>query len=123
MVTLAPKLKKSDGYIDFAQPAGKIVNLIRGMWSWPGAQCDYLSASNGKKTRVTLAKAAVVDNIPGSNISPGSFDENMNIVCGDAAIEIQEIKPAGSSLMDFKSFLNGRRASQDDKFLTIDSGL
>ncbi len=123
MVTIAPKLKKSDGYIDFAQSGEKIVNLIRGMWSWPGAQCEYLSVANGKKTRVTIARANVVDIVSQGNLSPGCFDDNMNIVCGDSAIKIEEIKPAGSSLMDFKSFLNGRRASKDDKFLSIDSGL
>ncbi len=122
-VTIAPKLKKSDGYIDFAQSGEKIVNLIRGMWSWPGAQCEYLSAASGKKIRVTIAQASVVDIASKESLEAGSFDDNMNVVCRDSALKIEKIKPAGSSLMDFKSFLNGRRASRDDKFLSINSGL
>ena len=38
--TLAPKLKKSDGYLDFAHPARELANRIRGLWPWPGARAD-----------------------------------------------------------------------------------
>src|SRR5439155_621646 len=35
--TLAPRLRKTDGYLDFARPARELVNLVRGCNPWPGA--------------------------------------------------------------------------------------
>lgn len=35
--TLAPRLKKTDGDIDWAHPARELVNLVRGCNPWPGA--------------------------------------------------------------------------------------
>jgi methionyl-tRNA formyltransferase len=43
LVTLAKKMKKADGYIDWSQDAAVINNKIRGFWPWPGAQADYFS--------------------------------------------------------------------------------
>ena len=34
--TLAPKLKKSDGFLDFNEPAEVLARKIRGFWPWPG---------------------------------------------------------------------------------------
>jgi len=121
-VTIARKLNKSDGYIDFAQNAGKVVDLIRGMWAWPGAQSDYIIGESSKRLRVTIAQAKVVEIVGEKEYLPGEFDDNLNVVCGEKAIQISKIKPAGSSLMDFKSFLNGRKSGPLDKFITIDGG-
>jgi len=35
-------------------------------------------------------------------------------------LEIKKIKPAGSALMDFKDFVNGRQTSPGDLFVKID---
>ncbi|MHC4239662.1 MAG: methionyl-tRNA formyltransferase, partial [Planctomycetota bacterium] len=35
--TLAPKLKKSDGYLDFGDSAEALRRKILGLWPWPGA--------------------------------------------------------------------------------------
>jgi methionyl-tRNA formyltransferase len=119
--TLAPKLKKSDGYIDFAEPAEVIERKIRGFWPWPGASANYLSKKTGKSARVTIATAEVVGAVrePPNHapLTPGVLDENLNIICGVDALKIKKIKPAGSPLMDFKSFANGRQTRPGDTFL------
>src|SRR5438876_1438331 len=35
--TLAPRLKKTDGFLDWSRPARDLVNVVRGCNPWPGA--------------------------------------------------------------------------------------
>jgi len=132
--TLAPKLKKSDGYLDFTEPADVLARKIRGFWPWPGASANYrrkascgVSQKAGKPVRVTIAMAEVVDlAIPRRAVREpplpaGTLDENLNVVCGSGSLEIKKIKPAGSALMDFKDFINGRQTRPGDSFVRIDT--
>jgi methionyl-tRNA formyltransferase len=118
--TLAPKLKKSDGYLDWSEPAQALCNKIRGMWAWPEAESNYIARKNDRCERVIIAKCEVVPRTSTQFVAPGMVDENLNIVCGKDALKILLIKPAGSSLMDFKSFCNGRATAPGDLFMTID---
>jgi methionyl-tRNA formyltransferase len=118
--TLAPKLKKSDGFIDFAEPAEVLERKIRGLWPWPGASANYLSKKTNKSIRVNIAMAEVVKTQNPSGLSPGTLDENLNLICGANALKVKKIKPAGSPLMDFKSFTNGRQTQRGDLFIKID---
>ncbi|MFB0552348.1 MAG: methionyl-tRNA formyltransferase [Phycisphaerae bacterium] len=118
--TLAPKLKKTDGFIDFAEPAEVLERKIRGFWSWPGASANYLSKKTNKYTRATIAMAEAVGASNSAGLSVGTLDENLNVICGTDALKIIKIKPAGSPLMDFKSFTNGRQTLPGDLFIKID---
>ena len=118
--TLAPKLKKSDGYIDFAEPAQVLERKIRGFWPWPGASATYLSKKTNKSTRITIAMAEAVGASNSAGLSVGTLDENLNVICGTDALKIIKIKPAGSPLMDFKDFVNGRQTQPGDLFIKID---
>jgi methionyl-tRNA formyltransferase len=118
--TLAPKLKKSDGFIDFNESAGSLEKKIRGFWPWPGASVNYLSRKTGKSIRVTIAAAQVVETSNPTGLSAGTLDENLNVICGTNALKITKIKPAGSPLMDFKDFTNGRQTRPADLFVKID---
>jgi methionyl-tRNA formyltransferase len=122
--TLAAKLKKSDGFLDFSEHAEVLARKIRGFWPWPGASANYVSQKAGKPIRVTIALAEVVtphESAKGGSILPGTFDENLNVICGRDALKITRIKPAGSSLMAFKDFVNGRQTQPGDSFIKIDT--
>jgi methionyl-tRNA formyltransferase len=119
--TLAPKLKKSDGFLNFAEPAGVLQRKIRGFWPWPGASAIYVSKKTAKSLRVTIAMAQVVETSNPAHLQPGTLDENLNVVCGENALRITKIKPDGSSLMDFKDFVNGRQTRPCDMFIKPDS--
>ena len=118
--TFAPKLKKSDGFIDFNEPARSLEKKIRGFWPWPGASVNYLSNKTGKSVRVTIAAADIVNTMNAPGLSAGTVDENLNVVCGKNALQVIKIKPAGSPLMDFKDFINGRKTQPGDLFIKID---
>jgi methionyl-tRNA formyltransferase len=119
--TLAPKLKKSDGFLDFTEPAEVLARKIRGFWPWPGASANYGSQKTGKSIRVTFAGAEVVESSNLTNLQAGILDENLNVICGSGALEIKKIKPAGSALMDFKDFVNGWQTQPGDSFVRIDT--
>jgi methionyl-tRNA formyltransferase len=117
--TLAPKLKKSDGFLDFAESANVLERKIRGLWPWPGASAIYFSQKTAKPLRVTIATARVIQTSNSAAQQPGTFDENLNVICGEDALKIVKIKPDGSGLMDFKDFVNGRQTRPGDKLATI----
>lgn len=110
----APKLSKADAAIDWTQTATVIRNRIHGTWPWPGAYC-HLQQPNKQPERIIIARAELVEPAPPS-ASPGSLDENMNVVCGAGSLRLLEVKPTGGKLMTFRDLLNGRRISTRDRF-------
>ncbi len=118
-VTYAKKLKKSDGFLDFARPAVELANRIRGLWPWPGAQASFVSASTGKCYPVAFARAVAVhtDDQPGTF---GILDANLDVICGDGRLRILDLKPAGKTLMSFDAFARGREVKPGDLFLPIE---
>lgn len=119
-VSRAPKLKKADGYIDWQQPADKLRNKVRGLWPWPGAQAIYVAKRTGKCARVTIARVELAEKSSDQSLVPGILDEKLNVTCGDGALRIVELKPAGGNLMDFQAFVNGRGTEKGDLFMPID---
>jgi len=117
--TLAPKLKKTDGYLDFAEAAEILARKIRGLWPWPGAAANYISKKGDKSIRVNIAMAEAIESSP-EDLPPGTLDENLHVICGQNALKITRIKPAGSPLMDFKAFANGRQTQPGDTFVGIE---
>lgn len=117
--TLAPKLRKSDGFLDFTESADALARKIRGFWPWPRASASYVSKQTGKSERVIIAAAREVKVSNTEGLSPGTLNEYLEVVCGENALEITKIKPAGSALMNFKAFVNGRQTKPGDMFVQI----
>ncbi|MFA5292886.1 MAG: methionyl-tRNA formyltransferase [Phycisphaerae bacterium] len=119
LATSAPKLKKSDGRIDFTLSARQIHNKVRGLCPWPGAAACFVSAQNGKKCPAAISKTIVTDE-HAKHDRAGLVDAEFNIACGTGSIKILEIKPHGGKIMDFKSFLNGRGSGAGDFFVPLE---
>jgi methionyl-tRNA formyltransferase len=125
--TLAPKLKKSDGFIDFARPARSVVDLIRGMTPWPGATAQFVAAS-GRSEVVTITHIRPAADTAASETSlspslprgdtgrfqPGTIDDRLLVAAGDEFVRIVEIKPASGRTMSWVDFVNGRHVSPGD---------
>ena len=118
-VSLAPKLKKSDGYLDFAGDAASLRNRIRGAWPWPGGQCVFHHRS-GKQTALTLACAAVSE--LDSPLTPGALDAQGLVATGRGRLGIEQLKPAGGRLMSWRDFVNGYRAGEGDRLGPVEAG-
>jgi len=120
--TRAPKLKKSDGFLNFSENAEILRRKILGLWSWPGAAAIYVSKRTAKRQRVTIAMAEAVEIKKPANLPAGTLDENLNIVCGENALKVVRIKPEGAKLMGFKDFINGRATQPGDMFVSATGG-
>jgi methionyl-tRNA formyltransferase len=118
--TFAPKLKKSDGFLDFHEPAEVLARKIRGFWPWPGAAAIYTSSQTQKSTRVVLALAEALPDSGPEPPPPGTFDRERTVVCGAGRLKIQKIKPAGSGLMSFHAFVNGWHVQPRDRLTKIE---
>ena len=113
--TLAPRLKKSDGIIDWTAAAQTICNLIHGTWPWPGGQATY-HRKDGQQTPVIIASAAAEQSQAGGEA--GLLDAELTVGAGQGRLRIIEIKPAGKRLMTWRDFVNGHRVGQGDRFET-----
>jgi methionyl-tRNA formyltransferase len=119
-VTFAPKLRKSDGFVDFAEPAETLALKIRGFWPWPAASAVHVSQRTGQAIRLVIAGAECV-RTPGDNQqTPGLFDDSLNVVCGRDRLKITRIKPAGSELMEFRAFVNGWHVRPGDRLMKVE---
>ncbi len=118
--TRAPKLKKSDGFIDFNEPAGALHCKMLGFWPWPGVSAIYQSKQSGKMERVIFAKADILKTDEPARLPAGTIDENLNVICGKDCLQIMQLKPENSRLMSYADFVNGRRVSPGDRFIKIE---
>lgn len=118
--TFAPKLHKSDGFLDFHEPAPVLARKIRGFWPWPGATASFTSGRAQKSTRVVLALSEAVPETGGLSLPAGTFDQDRHVVCGAGRLRLGKIKPAGSALMSFQAFVNGWHVQPGDRLTKIE---
>jgi len=117
--TTAPRLKKSDGRIDWTADAVTIRNRVHGTWPWPGGQTVFRRANGGKAIPVLLARA-VAEPGPGAG-SPGEIDGELCVAAGSGRVRVGELKPAGKRLMRWNDFVNGYRVQPGDRFEPIET--
>jgi methionyl-tRNA formyltransferase len=122
LASRAPKLKKSDGYLDWSRPAVELVRWIHGLWSWPVASADFVSRT-GKIERIGIARARVVDDaaLPNNDLPAGAFHSNHTLQCGQGRLELLEVKPSGKGLMAFADFANGRQIAPPDRLVQVEA--
>lgn len=98
-VTYAEKISKSEAKIDWRRSAIELDRHIRGLNPAPGAYFEY------QGQRIKLLAATPVEGEGG----PGTvLDDRLTVACGEGALRLITLQPAGKSAMDAASFLNGR---------------
>jgi len=110
----APKIRKDEGLLDFSRSASELVNYIRAFMPWPGGFAFFHGQARPKPERVVINQALAerTDLSPGRQ--PGTVLKNLSIRCGQGALRIERIKPAGSKEMSWQDFVNGRRVQPGD---------
>jgi methionyl-tRNA formyltransferase len=101
--TYAPMLKKSDGELDFSQPAEDLARRVRAFNPWPGTFFLW----QGERLKVHRAHAAEAPNPP-----PGDtviHDDLPAVGTGDGLLVLEEVQPAGKKSMAGEVFLHGAR--------------
>jgi methionyl-tRNA formyltransferase len=107
--TLAPKLKKEDGLINWQVPAKRVVNLIRGTAGWPGTFTYY----RGKLLKIYKGKVhspqSTVHSLPGEVIDVSK--EGIVVATGEENLIIEELQIEGRRRMSAEEFIAGHDIS------------
>ncbi len=111
--TLAPKLKKEDGLIDWSRDAETLRNLVRGLDPWPGA----FTFHDTQRLRICAVETAP----GGTGETPGEIvritDHGIEAATGQGRLVITELQPEGKKRMPVKSYLAGNRMEKGTRFL------
>ncbi len=103
--TLAPRLKKEDGWLRLGDPARELVNRVRGCNPWPGASVMTPAG------RLIVWRAAAVPH-PGT-AAPGTLVLSgpgaMCVATGSGLLLPVEVQPESRKPMAWEEFLRGAR--------------
>ncbi|MCX5700342.1 MAG: methionyl-tRNA formyltransferase [Candidatus Omnitrophica bacterium] len=114
-VSYAPKLKKTDGYIDWCKNSVEIYNLIRGSLPWPGAFTYF----KNKTLKIFKAKCmeglSQQDSVSCSHVLAVNQD-GILVVCGKGVLVIEELQLEGGKRMNAKDFVHGHKVKIGDCF-------
>ena len=118
LASKAPRLKKSDGLIDWTRPAVAVKNHVRAMVPWPGTY-TFWHRQGGQPVRLIVGPVTAVD-YSGPAAEPGTVLEadrqRLVVAAGEGAVRLQVVQPAGRRPMDIEQFLRGNRVRPGDRF-------
>ncbi len=100
--TYAHRIRPEDRRLDWARPAGEVVDRVRALSPHIGARAELDGLP------VTVWRAAAT----GGGGSPGAVTvhgETLWIGAGEGAVEVRELQPAGKRRMTAAEFLRGRQ--------------
>ncbi|HED53259.1 MAG TPA: methionyl-tRNA formyltransferase [Phycisphaerales bacterium] len=110
LVTLAPKLTKADGVLDFSHRAEQCRNRIHGLNPWPGV--TVLLDDHPIKLLRSQAIEGQGQETPGTIV-----DAEAGLVrCGSGLLRLTEVQPAGKKAMAWSSFVRGRDIQSGQRF-------
>ena len=110
--TLAPKITKDEGVIDWTLSAGAVHNRVRGLQPWPLASTRFNGERIVLRRTTPLASGGTV---PGTVVRAQA--DELIVACGDGtALRVLEIQPEGRRTMTAREFLAGRGALEGSRF-------
>ncbi|HEY1064700.1 MAG TPA: methionyl-tRNA formyltransferase [Pirellulales bacterium] len=126
LASLAPRLKKTDGAVDWSRSAEQIRNQIRAFDPWPGAYTFWLR-TDGERLRLILGPAEVVRTenslahaLPNDSTTPGyvlaASGDRLVIATGEGELRLTAVQPAGKRMLSAAEFLRGYPVEAGDLF-------
>jgi methionyl-tRNA formyltransferase len=110
--TLAPILKKENGFINFSRTANEIVNRLRGFQPWPGAFASF----RGKNLQILRARVAN-ENVPQSELFV--IEDQLLAGCGNnTSLELLELQLEGKKRTTARDFIHGYKPRPGEKLGT-----
>lgn len=112
LVTIAPKLAKTDGWVELAEPAEMCRRRVNGLNPWPCVSVTF--RGGGLKLLRTIARDA--DALPASAVPllPGTIVDAKRgwVACGSGTIlEVMDVQPDNARAMAWSAFANGHRVT------------
>lgn len=103
LATLAPRLKKEEGQINWQQSAVEIDCHVRAFYPWPGTFTYW-------KEKMIKILSVLPVNEGAQNLTPGQvfeLDKKIVVATGQGAVVLKEIQPAGKRAMLATDFVRG----------------
>ena len=114
----APRLKKTDGQIDWTRSAAAVKNHVRALEPWPKTY-TFWHRADGPPVRLILGPLAVVEPEK-AGLPPGTVSEagqgRLVIAAGEGAVAPISIQPSGKRLMPVDEFLRGYHVRPGERF-------
>jgi methionyl-tRNA formyltransferase len=126
LASKAPRLKKTDGAIDWAQSAVSIKNQIRALEPWPRTY-TFWHRPQGPPVRLILGPVDVEGSRhtpcavgPGTTPAPGlvleACGDRLLIAAGQGAVAPRSVQLAGKRSMGIAELLRGHKIQAGDRF-------
>lgn len=100
--TYAPMIQKEMAKIDWSRTTEEIVNLVRGMNSWPMAYTFY----EGAPVKVICAAPAEGSGTPGQILGLVK-KQGLRVATGDGAVYLREVQFPGKKRMPVEDYMRG----------------
>ena len=124
-VTRAPRIKKSQGQIQWSQTAEQIDCHIRAMQPWP-KPFSFLDTSTKPERLLILSVARCDDAIKVAEAVPGTIvavDSNQIVVeTGDGRVRLLQVQPEGKRPMNPREYLAGHPLKVGQRFIECGDG-
>ena len=101
--TYASIIKKEMAEIDWSKSSKEVLNLVRGMNSWPMAYTFY----NGETVKIISALPSDEKPAKPGEIKGLDKGKGLKVSCGDGTIYVKEVQFAGKKRMDIEDYLRG----------------
>ncbi len=113
LATLAPPLRKTEGLIDWGQPASAIYNRIRAFDPWPGTYTQFRGHSCHIWGRPGEGDSA-------TRVQYGAIEQQgqkILVACGgNTWLQIDAVRLEGRKRVTAMEFANGARLTSNDRF-------
>ena len=103
LVTVAGKMLKGDGWVDFGDSADVCRCRINGLSPWPCVSVEH----RGQVLKVLRAESFLTD----SQSPAATIDEPQAglVSCGSGTLRLMKVQPAGKKAMAWAAYANGRQ--------------
>lgn len=111
LASKAPRLKKTDGLIDWSRPAAAIKNQVLAMEPWPKTY-TFWHRGEGEPLRMVVGPVPAVeesdcDSAPGTVLEASG--DRLLVAAGRGAVLLKKVQPAGKRMLPAAEFLRGYR--------------
>ncbi len=107
---MTKKVQKADGTINWQHSAIEIERQVRAYLGWPGSRTTLADKE------VTITRASILEDTlfdaracSGAGIPFRTPNGQLAVCCGDGALVVESLKPAGKPEMTGNAFLAGHK--------------
>ena len=114
--TMAPRLRKADGELDWQQTAARLFDRIRGVTPWPGAS----SRLRDRPLKILWGRV-IEDEAVAEGGEPGTYlgliESRMAVTCGEGTVlGLERVQRPGKKPIEALQFVNGEPIEVGERF-------